>query len=86
MSIQHGQLWAITSFFNPAGYRRRIINYRKFHAALQVPLAAIELGFDNCWELEDHDADILMRITDGDIMWQKRAPAQSHRQAAASRM
>jgi hypothetical protein len=61
----------ITSFFNPAGYRRRLLNYRRFRAALQVPLAAVELSFTGSWELEEHDADILIRVTDGDVMWQK---------------
>lgn len=64
-------VWAITSFFNPAGYRRRLLNYRQFHAALQVPLATIELSFDDRWELNGSDADILVRVTDGDVMWQK---------------
>jgi hypothetical protein len=61
----------ITSFFNPAGHRRRLLNYRQFRAALQVPLAAVELSFTNSWELAEHDAEILVRVTDGDVMWQK---------------
>lgn len=68
---QPGRLWAITSFFNPAGYRQRLINYRRFRAALTVPLATIELGFNGHFELQTHDADKLLRVTDGDIMWQK---------------
>ena len=31
VSVQ-GALWAITSYFNPAGYRRRLLNYRRFRA------------------------------------------------------
>ena len=69
--VERGKLWAVTSFFNPAGYRRRLLNYRRFRAALQVPLAAVELSFDGRWELEEHDADMLVRVTDGDVMWQK---------------
>lgn len=69
--MARGQLWAVTSFFNPAGYRRLLANYRRFHDALQVPLAAAELSFDGRWELDGHDADILVRITDGDVLWQK---------------
>ncbi len=64
-------MWAITSFFNPVGYRRRLVNYRRFHAALSVPLAAIELGFNGRWELTEQDADILVQVGDGDVMWQK---------------
>lgn len=71
MSIRRGRFWAITSFFNPAGYRRRLLNYRKFRAALQVPLATVELSFDGRFELAGLDADKLVRVTDGDMMWQK---------------
>lgn len=71
MNSPQSEIWAITSFFNPAGYRRRLVNYRQFHDALQIPLATIELSFNNNWELAEHDADILVRISDGDVMWQK---------------
>ncbi len=64
-------MWAITSIFNPAGYRRRLQNYRRFRAALHVPLAAVELSFTGRWELTEHDADKLVRVTDGDVLWQK---------------
>ncbi len=71
MSNSAGALWAITSFFNPVGYRRRLVNYRRFRGALTVPLATIELGFNGRWELEEQDADLLVRVGDGDVMWQK---------------
>lgn len=71
MTIRRGELWAVTSIFNPAGYRSLLSNYRRFRAALQVPLAAVELSFDGGWELADDDADLLLRIADGDVMWQK---------------
>lgn len=71
IQARQGALWAITSFFNPAGYRRRLLNYRQFRAGLHVPLATVELSFEGSWELTDHDADKLLRVTDGDVMWQK---------------
>jgi len=71
LSNGNDSLWVITSFFNPAEYRRRLLNYRQFRAALHVPLAAVELSFNGAWELAKHDADILIRVTDGDVMWQK---------------
>src|SRR5699024_10007743 len=42
-----------------------------FRAALPVPLAAIELGFDGAWHLARDDADLYERVGDGDVMWQK---------------
>ena len=46
-------LWAITSFFNPAGYKSRLTNYRLFRSRLDVPLVAVELSFTGEFELRD---------------------------------
>jgi hypothetical protein len=40
-----GGLWAITSYFNPMGYRRRLANDRVFRENLNVPLVTIELAY-----------------------------------------
>jgi len=66
-----GELWAITSYFNPIGYRRRLANYRVFRECLGVPLAAIELSFDGGFELGAGDADLLVQVQGRDVMWQK---------------
>ena len=66
-----GSLWAITSFFNSSGSRRRIDNYRRFRAALPVPLATVELGFGGTWHLTSRDAELYVPIGDGDVLWQK---------------
>jgi hypothetical protein len=66
-----GEVWAVTTIFNPAGFRSMMSNYRRFRAELKVPLAVAELGFGGRWELTEHDADMLLRVTDGDVMWQK---------------
>jgi hypothetical protein len=54
-------LWAITSYFNPAGYRTRLENYRRFRAHLTVPLVTVEASFDGRFELGPADADILVQ-------------------------
>jgi len=64
-------LWAITTFFNPAGYRRRRENYRVFRKRLGVPLVAVELSFGSPFELDEGDAEILVQRRGGDVMWQK---------------
>lgn len=64
-------LWAVTSYFNPLRYRRRLAAYREFRRRLQVPLLTVELGFDGVFELDASDADVLHRVSDGDVMWQK---------------
>ena len=64
-------MWAITSYFNPVGFKRRLSNYRIFRANLAVPLVAVELSFDDRFELTDGDADILIQLSGGAILWQK---------------
>lgn len=64
-------LWAITSYFNPAGYRNRKRNYDLFRKHLGVPLLAVELASDRGFELDPGDADRLIRIHCGHVLWQK---------------
>jgi hypothetical protein len=64
-------LWAITCHFNPAGYRRRLRNYRAFRRQLAVPLISVELSFTGDYELTLADADILIQVHTSDVMWQK---------------
>jgi len=63
--------WAVTSFFNPLGYRRRRENFRNFRRELNVPLIAVELSYDGNFELGDDDAEIIVRLRGRDVMWQK---------------
>lgn len=64
-------LWAITAYFNPLGSVRRRDNYRQFRDRLLVPLVAVELGFGGRYDLGDGDAEILVHVDDGDVMFQK---------------
>ena len=63
-------LWAITSFFNPLGYRRRRENYQVFRRHLNLPLVAVELAYRE-FELQATDAEILVQLRGRDVMWQK---------------
>jgi hypothetical protein len=65
------ELWAITCYFNPAGYRRRFVNYRIFRDRLNVPLIAVELGYDKRYDLHENDAEVVVRLPGKDILWQK---------------
>jgi hypothetical protein len=64
-------LWAVTSYFNPLGYRRRLENYREFRRRLGVPLIAVELAYGDPGELAKNDAEILVRLSGRDVLWQK---------------
>ncbi len=65
------ELWAVTAYFNPVGYRRRRANYNLFRKHLRLPLATVELAYGGEFELGASDADILIRIRGQDVMWQK---------------
>jgi hypothetical protein len=65
------ELWVITSYFNPSGSRRRLLNYRQFRRYLAAPLLTVELSFGAPPTLAAPDADILLQCRDGDVMWQK---------------
>ena len=65
------ELWAITAYFNPMHWRRRRDNFRRFRQALGIPLVAVELGYDNRFDLTPADADILLQFPADAVMWQK---------------
>lgn len=64
-------LWTITSYFNPAAYASRLRNYRVFRANLAPPLAVVELSLNGEFELRKDDAEIVVQIVGGDVLWQK---------------
>ena len=51
--------------------QRRLVNYRAFRSQLRIPLVAVELSFDGQFELAQGDADILVQISGGAVLWQK---------------
>jgi hypothetical protein len=63
--------WAITSYFNPMRYRSRLANFRTFRKHLQVPLIAVELTYIADFELRADDAEILVQLRGGAVLWQK---------------
>lgn len=66
-----GALWAVTAYFNPGRYRTRLSHYRLFRSRLPLPLLTVEWAHDGAFQLGDHEADRLVRVQGGDLMWQK---------------
>ena len=64
-------MWAMTSYINPMRYKRRFTNYKMFREKLGIPLVTVELSFDGHFELTDKDADILIQISGGAVLWQQ---------------
>jgi len=77
--MARGDIWGITSFFNPEGYQNKIDNFRLFRKRTTkqqgLPLIVVELTFGKSeFNLrEDRDAEILIqRRTDpNNVLWQK---------------
>jgi hypothetical protein len=64
-------LWAITAYFDPFGIGHRREVFRRFRRHLGVPLLAVELGFGDRFDLGPEDAEILIRVRGGSVLWQK---------------
>ena len=64
-------LWVLTTYYNPAGYNRRRMNFKAFRRMLQQPLLVVELARDGRHELSDDDGEIVIRLTGEDRLWQK---------------
>jgi hypothetical protein len=53
-------------------YRSRLANYRSFREHLTVPLLTVELSYGaDDFELGEGEADVLIQLRGGDILWQK---------------
>ena len=67
-------VWAVTSYFafdDPHDAKRRLKAYRRFRERLQVPLAAVEHAPDGDFDLCKDDAEILLQLRGGAMLWQK---------------
>lgn len=71
MSSSNAALWALCAYFNPFQGPLRLQNYRHFRARLGVPLITAEWSPSGEFELQPGDAEILLRFSGGDILWQK---------------
>jgi hypothetical protein len=70
-----GTLWGIAAYFNPVGYKSRLKNFRIFGDRIRrqcLPLIVVEAAFgDAPFELDEDDADFILRLRTHSILWQK---------------
>ncbi|MES2631583.1 MAG: hypothetical protein V4669_01355 [Pseudomonadota bacterium] len=64
-------LVALTVYYNPFGVERRRRNYHVFRRNLDIPLVTVEWAHDGRFELASGDAELLIRVEGGDLLWQK---------------
>ena len=72
--LSRSRVWAITSYFcfdDPDGVKRRLRVYREFRRRLQIPLVAVELSREGAFDLTAADAEVLVQVRGGHVMWQK---------------
>jgi hypothetical protein len=66
-------LWILTSYFNPVGYRTRLLNYEMFRRSMVgsgLHLTTVECAFgDDAFQLPS-SPDVI-RVRARDVMWQK---------------
>jgi hypothetical protein len=68
---QASNIWAITAYYNPFHLQSRLTNYKIFRSQLALPLLTIEQAFAQESDLTSADADILLRVDEGALLWQK---------------
>ena len=61
----------MTSYFNPGRNGVRKANYHLFRERLGIPLVAVELAYDEAFDLTEDDAEILIQIRGGAVLFQK---------------
>ena len=64
-------LAAVTTYYNPCKYQHRLQNFHTFRDALNIPLLVMEVSFDGNFQLSSDDADYVVQLHSGDLMWQK---------------
>ncbi|HEX3155151.1 MAG TPA: hypothetical protein VHV32_11030 [Candidatus Angelobacter sp.] len=71
----NGELWGITTYFNPVGYANKIDNLCIFANRIRqqgLKLLIIELAFnDRPYIIEDSLCDQIVRLRSNTILWQK---------------
>src|ERR1017187_517037 len=71
MSLFFDPLWVVTSYYNPAGYKRRLQNFKTFRRHLNAPLMVVELAKAGRHQLSKDDGNIVLSLTGEDRIWQK---------------
>jgi hypothetical protein len=70
-----GELWGVTCFYNPAGYKNKLSNLRIMSEAARVQglkLMIVELAFeDSAFEVPESLCDQLVQRRTESVLWQK---------------
>lgn len=64
---------AITAFFAPPEQEVRKMNFLQFRRNLGIPLIVVEFSKGGFFHIQPSDCEYLVRLTNGDALWQKEA-------------
>ncbi|MBC7603169.1 MAG: hypothetical protein H7255_11005 [Ramlibacter sp.] len=70
-STRSAPLVALTAYYNPFKGEHRRHNYHVFRRNIGVPLVTVEWARDGHFDLAPGDADVMIRVEGGDLLWQK---------------
>jgi hypothetical protein len=65
-------IWTITTYYNPQNYKSRFDNFQIFKNNLKTPLLVVEFSHNGKFQLTKNDAQVLIQIPEGDILWRKK--------------
>lgn len=68
------KIWAVCTYFNYFNYENRLNNYKIFRKNLKIQgidLLTVEFNPWGNFQLTANDAEKLIQLQDGDLMWQK---------------
>jgi hypothetical protein len=71
---KNSEFWAITCYYafdDPRGEKRRLDAYREFRRRFPLPLVTVELSREGSFDLKPGDAEVLIQLQGGDLLWQK---------------
>lgn len=71
MQATQSNIWAITSYYNPISYKRRLSNFKIFKNKLTIPLLTVELSTSNNFELKSSDSEVLIQVQSNSVLWHK---------------
>lgn len=70
-SLGKSDICVVSTYFNPCHYSARRRNFELFRDHLDAPLMVVEFSPNGEFELAKSDADHLLQVTPGAVLWQK---------------
>lgn len=70
-TLDESDICVVSTYFNPCRYASRRNNFTRFRRHLAAPLVVVEFSPNGVFELANDDADWVLRVSPGAVLWQK---------------